>query len=46
MREDLTFAEAVKLLANTNKNTAASEDSEDGGQVVAGHGFEPWTSGL
>lgn len=28
MREDLTFAEAVKLLASTNKNTAASEDSE------------------
>lgn len=28
------------------KKTAASDDSENGGQSVAGHGFEPWTSGL
>ncbi|WP_350448144.1 helix-turn-helix transcriptional regulator [Bifidobacterium sp. M3-N-101] len=26
--------------------TAAPDDSENGGQLVAGHGFEPWTSGL
>mgnify|MGYP003290794873 CR=1 FL=1 len=27
------------------KKTAASDDSENGGLSVAGHGFEPWTSG-
>ena len=31
-------------LLGINK-TAAPDGSEDGGQMVAGHGFEPWTSG-
>ena len=44
----------VATLLNPNLTTsellginkiAAPDGSEDGGQMVAGHGFEPWTSG-
>ncbi|WP_369442820.1 helix-turn-helix domain-containing protein [Bifidobacterium breve] len=41
LNPNLTTAELLGI----NK-TAVSDDSENGGQVVAGHGFEPWTSGL
>ena len=41
LNPNLTTSELLGI----NK-TAAPDGSEDGGQVVAGHGFEPWTSGL
>ena len=40
LNPNLTTSELLGI----NK-TAAPDGSEDGGQVVAGHGFEPWTSG-
>ena len=41
LNPNLTTSELLGI----NK-TAAPDGSEDGGQSVAGHGFEPWTSGL
>lgn len=40
LNPNLTTSELLGI----NK-TAAPDDSENGGQLVAGHGFEPWTSG-
>ena len=40
MSPDLTPAKAVGYTKNRHPNDS------DGGQLVAGHGFEPWTSGL
>ena len=40
LNPNLTTSELLGI----NK-TAAPDGSEDGGQMVAGHGFEPWTSG-
>ena len=40
VRTDLTPMKAEQIL-----KTAAPSDGNDG-QLVAGHGFEPWTSGL
>ena len=40
VRTDLTPMKAEQIL-----KTAAQNDSGNGGQLVAGHGFEPWTSG-
>ena len=40
LNPNLTTSELLGI----NK-TAAPDGSEDGGQLVAGHGFEPWTSG-
>ena len=39
VRTDLTPMKAEQILKNRR-----SDDGNDG-QVVAGHGFEPWTSG-
>ena len=41
VRTDLTPMKAEQIL-----KTAAQDESGNGGQLVAGHGFEPWTSGL
>lgn len=38
---DLTPAKALEYMKNRRPG-----DSGNGGQMVAGHGFEPWTSGL
>ena len=38
---NLTAAKVLQM-----QKTAVSDDSGNGGQLVAGHGFEPWTSGL
>ncbi len=38
--ENLTPAKAMEYMKNRR-----SGKPEDGGQLVAGHGFEPWTSG-
>nr|UVY22812.1 MAG: helix-turn-helix domain protein [Bacteriophage sp.] len=38
--ENLTPAKAMEYIKNRRS------DNGNGGQVVAGHGFEPWTSGL
>lgn len=37
---DLTPAKALEYMKNRRPG-----DSGNGGQLVAGHGFEPWTSG-
>ena len=41
LRASLTAGEVLGY-----EKTAATDDSGNGGQLVAGHGFEPWTSGL
>ena len=41
LRASLTAGEVLGY-----EKTAAPDDSGNGGQLVAGHGFEPWTSGL
>ena len=41
LKINLTAAKVLQM-----RKTAAPDDSENGGQLVAGHGFEPWTSGL
>ena len=38
--ENLTPAKAIEYIKNRRS------DNGNDGQVVAGHGFEPWTSGL
>lgn len=38
---NLTAAKVLQM-----QKTAAPDDSGNDGQLVAGHGFEPWTSGL
>ena len=40
LRASLTAGEVLGY-----EKTAAPDDSGNGGQLVAGHGFEPWTSG-
>ena len=37
---NLTAAKVLQM-----RKTAAPDNSRNGGQMVAGHGFEPWTSG-
>ena len=37
---NLTAAKVLQM-----QKTAVPDDSGNGGQLVAGHGFEPWTSG-
>ena len=43
---DLTDASLTPAKVLQMQKTAAPDDSGNGGQLVAGHGFEPWTSGL
>ncbi len=43
---DLTDPNLTPAKALEYAKTAAPDDSGNGGQLVAGHGFEPWTSGL